>query len=67
MHLDDASLHPKAFLLNDFPNLQIPSSASAVKMLHAGTSDEVREKDISGKYMTPYGYVNSAPEGRNGR
>ena len=30
--------------------------------LYAATSDEVREKDITGKYMTPYGFVNSAPD-----
>ena len=49
-----------------FPNLQIPSSAAAVNMLYAGIADEVRERDISGKYLTPYGYVNSTREGRNG-
>ena len=31
-------------------------------MLYAGISDEVPEKDISGKYMTPYEYVNSTLE-----
>lgn len=40
----------------------IPSDQGAVNMLYAGTSDEVREKDITGKYLTPYGYVNSAPD-----
>ena len=31
-------------------------------MLYTSTSSEVREKDITGKYLTPYGYVNSAPD-----
>ena len=33
-------------------------------MLYAATSKEVQEKDISGEYMTPYGFVNSAPDGK---
>lgn len=32
-------------------------------MLYAATSKETQEKDISGKDMTPYGFVNSAPDG----
>lgn len=36
----------------------------ALNLLYTATSDEVCEKDISGKYLTPYGYVNSAPEGK---
>ena len=31
-------------------------------MLYTSTSREIREKDISAKYLTPYGYVNSAPD-----
>ena len=33
-------------------------------MLYTTTSKEVQEKDISGIYMTPYGFVNSAPDGK---
>ena len=33
-------------------------------MLYAAAASEVRENDITGKYLTPYGYVNSAPEGK---
>ena len=32
-------------------------------MLCAVTSEEVKDKDIIGKYLTPYGFVNSAPDG----
>ena len=40
----------------------IPTDQGAINMVYAGTADEVREKDITGKYLTPYGYVNSAPD-----
>ena len=33
-------------------------------MLYTTASKEVHEKDISGKYLTPFGYVNSAPDGK---
>ena len=33
-------------------------------MLYAATSDEVREKDITGKYLTPYGFINNATDGK---
>ena len=33
-------------------------------MLYAATSKVIREKDISGKYLTPYGYVNPTPDGK---
>ena len=33
-------------------------------MLYAATSKVVREKDISGKYLTSYSYVNSTPDGK---
>ena len=32
-------------------------------MLYAATNEEVREKDLTGKYFTPYGYINPAVEG----
>ena len=41
---------------------QTPSNAGAVNMLHAATADEVKDKDITGKRFTPYGYVSSAPD-----
>ena len=31
-------------------------------MLYATTSNEVREKDITGRYLIPYGFVNNAPD-----
>ena len=31
-------------------------------MLYAATSSEVQSKDITGEYLTPYGFVNSAPD-----
>jgi hypothetical protein len=43
---------------------QIPSDAGAINLLYAATSEEVKEKDISGRYMTPYGFINSAPKGK---
>lgn len=30
-------------------------------MLYAASSPEVQSKDITGKYLTPYGFVNNAP------
>ncbi|KAI9676170.1 MAG: hypothetical protein M1817_000915 [Caeruleum heppii] len=41
----------------------IPTSHGAINLLYAATSPEIPDKDITGKYLTPYGYVNSAPEG----
>ena len=55
---------PQASLLTGISNFQIPSRASTVNIFYAGTSNEVREKDISGKYRTPYRYINSAPGGK---
>lgn len=43
---------------------KIPQDVGALKMLYAAASDEVREKDVSGKHLTPYGYVNSATDGK---
>ena len=33
-------------------------------MLYEATSNEVAEKGISGKYLTPYEYVNSAADAK---
>ena len=47
-----------------FDVFQIPSDAGAINMLYAATADEVREKDIAGKYFTPYGFVNDTVNGK---
>ena len=49
---------------NSLMSTQIPSDAGAINLLYAAASKEVRKKELSGKYMTPYGYVNSAPFGK---